>query len=98
MAIYHIGVAKGLQIRGNPLHGISSCRKAGAHVAFAGRAALIGACVELGFSSSSQWSGCMIRKSGYSVFPRDKREAFARRSCSSKNIERYDGSKNLITL
>jgi acyl-CoA dehydrogenase len=53
MAIYHIGALKGLQIRRNPLHGISSYRKAGAHVAFAGRGALIGACVELGFSSSS---------------------------------------------
>jgi len=27
------------------------------------------------------------------VFPRDKREAFARRSCSNKKIERYDDSK-----
>src|SRR6266851_3951282 len=27
------------------------------------------------------------------VFPRDKREAFARRSCSNKKIERDDGSK-----
>jgi hypothetical protein len=27
------------------------------------------------------------------VFPRDKREAFARRSCSNKNIERDDDSK-----
>src|SRR5260370_38829125 len=28
------------------------------------------------------------------VFPRDKREAFARRSCSNKKIERDDDSKN----
>jgi hypothetical protein len=27
------------------------------------------------------------------VFPRDKREAFARRSCSNKKIERDDDSK-----
>ena len=27
------------------------------------------------------------------VFPRDKREAFARRSCSDKKIERHDDSK-----
>ena len=27
------------------------------------------------------------------VFPRDKREAFARRSCSNKRIERDDDSK-----
>ena len=27
------------------------------------------------------------------VFPRDKREAFARRSCSNKKIERVDDSK-----
>jgi hypothetical protein len=27
------------------------------------------------------------------VFPRDKREAFARRSCSNKNIERDDDPK-----
>jgi hypothetical protein len=43
----------------------------------------------------------MIRKSMPSdlirgwvpVFPRDKREAFARRSCSNKKIERDDDSK-----
>ncbi len=43
----------------------------------------------------------MIRKSmpsdlirGWApVFPRDKREAFARRSCSNKKIERDDDSK-----
>jgi len=42
----------------------------------------------------------MIRKSmpsGYDpmggLFPRDKREAFARRSCSNKNTERDDDSK-----
>jgi hypothetical protein len=44
----------------------------------------------------------MIRKSmplghdpmgGYRFFPRDKREAFARRSCSNKKIERDDDSK-----
>src|SRR6266481_5838990 len=43
----------------------------------------------------------MIRKSMPSdlirgwvpVFPRDKREAFARRSCSNKKIERNDDSK-----
>jgi hypothetical protein len=29
------------------------------------------------------------------VFPRDKREAFARRSCSNKKIERNDDSKNI---
>src|ERR1700682_6113567 len=46
-----------------------------------------------------RWS--MIRKSMPSdlirgwipVFPRDKREAFARRSCSNKKIERDDDSK-----
>jgi hypothetical protein len=31
------------------------------------------------------------------VFPRDKRSAFARRSCSSKKIERDDDSKKVIT-
>jgi hypothetical protein len=48
----------------------------------------------------------MIRKSMPSgltqgwlpVFPRDKREAFARRSCSSKKIERDDDSKESRAL
>ena len=35
----------------------------------------------------------MIPKSGNRFFPRDKREAFARRSCSNKKIERDDDSK-----
>jgi len=35
----------------------------------------------------------MIRKKWGPVFPRDKREAFARRSCSNKKIERDDDSK-----
>ena len=35
----------------------------------------------------------MIRKKWVPVFPRDKREAFARRSCSNKKIERDDDSK-----
>jgi hypothetical protein len=33
-----------------------------------------------------------------SVFARDKREAFARRSCSNKEIERDDDSKKVIPL
>jgi hypothetical protein len=31
------------------------------------------------------------------VFPRDKREAFARRSCSNKKIERDDDSKEKLS-
>src|SRR6516165_3069729 len=34
----------------------------------------------------------MIWKSVKSVFPRDKREAFARRSCSNKELKRDDDS------
>ena len=40
----------------------------------------------------SGWS--MIRKSGNRVFPREKREAFARRSCSNKKIaDEHDSSQ-----
>jgi len=35
----------------------------------------------------------MLKQKDRAVFPRDKREAFARRSCSNKKIERDDDSK-----
>jgi len=43
-----------------------------------------------------RWS--MIRKSGGPVFPRDKREAFAREIMRNKKVERDDDSKKVIPL